>query len=62
MNKQGDWKPQPNPGVGDVMKVHPNTFIQRAQELSVQTAIALGQKTEKNTYSREEGYGMCNRL
>ncbi len=62
MNKEGDWKPQPNPGVGDVMKVHPNTFTQRAQELSVQIALALGQKTEKNTYSREEGYGICNRL
>jgi hypothetical protein len=48
--------------VGDVMKVHPNTFIQRAQELSVQIALALGQKTEKNTYTREEGYGICNRL
>jgi hypothetical protein len=62
MNKEGDWKPQQNPGVGDVMKVHPNTFIQRAQELSVQIALALGQKTEKNTYTREEGYGICNRL
>jgi hypothetical protein len=62
MNKEGDWKPQQNPGVGAVMKVHPNTFIQRAQELSVQIALALGQKTEKNTYTREEGYGICNRL
>jgi len=62
MNKDGDWKPQQNPGVGAVMKVHPNTFIQRAQELSVQIALALGQKTEKNTYTREVGYGICNRL
>jgi len=61
MNKRGDWKPQPNPG-GDVMKVHPNTFIQRAQELAFEVAIALGQKTEKNMFSREEGYGICNRL
>ena len=62
MNKDGDWKPQQNPGVVAIMKVHPNTFIQRAQELSVQIALALGQKTEKNTYTREEGYGICNRL
>jgi hypothetical protein len=61
MNKDGDWKPQQNP-VGTILKVHPNTFIQRAQELSVQVALALGQKTEKNTYTREEGYGICNRL
>jgi hypothetical protein len=61
MNKQGDWRPQANPG-GDVMKVHPNTFIQRSQELSVQIALALSQTTEKNLYSREVGYGICNRL
>ena len=62
MNKEGDWKPQPNPGVGNIMKVHANTFIQRAQELTVQIAIALGQKTETNLYTREVGYGICNRL
>jgi hypothetical protein len=61
MNKRGDWKPQPNPG-GDIMKVHPNAFIQRAQQLAFEVAIALGQKTEKNMFSREEGYGICNRL
>jgi hypothetical protein len=62
MNKPGDWKPQGNPAVGEIMKLHPNTFIQRAQELAVQVATALGQKTEKNIFSREEGYGICNRL
>ena len=67
MNKQGDWKPQPypgveNPGVSNVAKVHPNTFIQRSQELAVQVAIALGQKTETNLFTREEGYTICNRL
>lgn len=62
MNKEGDWKPQPNPGVGNVMKVHPNTFIQRSQELAVQIALALGQKTETNLFTREEGYGICARL
>jgi hypothetical protein len=61
MNKPGDWRPQANPG-GDIFKVHPSTFIQRSQELSVQIALALGQATEKNTYSREVGYGICNRL
>ena len=62
MNKEGDWRPQPNPGVGDVMKVHPNTFIQRSQELAVQIALTLGQKTETNLFTREEGYGICARL
>jgi hypothetical protein len=62
MNKEGDWKPQPNPGVGNIMKVHANTFIQRSQELTVQIAIALGQRTETNLYTREVGYGICNRL
>ena len=67
MNKEGDWKshsyPGPeNPAVGNVAKVHPNTFIQRSQELAVQVAIALGQKTETNMFTREEGYAICNRL
>jgi hypothetical protein len=44
------------------MKVHANTFIQRSQELTVQIAIALGQRTETNLYTREVGYGICNRL
>jgi hypothetical protein len=66
MNKEGDWKPQhspaENPSVNSVMKVHPSTFIQRSQELAVQVAMALGQRIETNTFSREEGYGVCNRL
>lgn len=62
MNKEGDWRPQPNPGVGDVMKAHPNVFTQRAQELAVQVAMALGQKTETNVFNREEGYTICTRL
>jgi hypothetical protein len=62
MNKEGDWKPQPNPGAGDVMKAHPNVFRDRAQELAVQAAMALGQKTETNMFSREEGYTICTRL
>jgi hypothetical protein len=63
MNKPGDWKPQGNPGMGEIMKLHPNTFIQRAKELAEQVAIALGQRTENNrAFSREEGYGICNRL
>ncbi len=37
-------------------------MISRAQELSVQIAIALGQATERNTYNREKGYAVCNRL
>jgi hypothetical protein len=62
MNKEGDWKGQVNSSVGTIMKLHPSTLIGRAQELSVQIALALGQKTETNMYSREEGYGICNRL
>jgi len=62
MNKEGDWKSQENSVTGNVMKNHPNTFIQRAQELTVQIAMALGQATEGNVYTREIGYGVCCRL
>jgi hypothetical protein len=62
MNKKGDWKPQPNPGIGNVMKLHPSNLISRAQELAGQIAMALGQRIETNTFTREEGYGICNRL
>jgi len=62
MNKEGDWKQQPNSVLGNVWKLHPSNLISRAQELAVQIAIALGLKTETNTFSREEGYGICNRL
>ncbi len=62
MNKEEDWKPQMNSVTGNVMKNHPNTFIQRAQELTVQIAMALGQATENNLYTREIGYGVCCRL
>ncbi len=62
MNKEGDWRPQQNPGLGNVMKLHPTSLTSRAQELSVQVALALGQKIERNSHTREEGYGICNRL
>jgi hypothetical protein len=62
MNKEGDWKSQVNSATGNVMKNHPNTFIQRAQELTVQVAMALGQATESNLFTREIGYGVCCRL
>ncbi len=62
MNKAGDWESQMNSATGNVMKNHPNTFIQRAQELTVQIAMALGQATENNQYTREIGYGVCCRL
>jgi len=61
MNKNGDWKPQPNPGAA-IHKVHPNTFTDRKQELGVQIAMAIGQAIERNDYSREQGYAICNRL
>jgi hypothetical protein len=62
MNKEGDWRAQQNAGVGNIMKLHPGPLRDRAQELSVQIALALGQQTEKNNFTREEGYGICNRL
>ena len=62
MNKDGDWKPQPMPGARSTRKVHPNTFIQRAQEMSLQVALALDQNGANDVVNREEGYGICNRL
>ncbi|MGA9813326.1 MAG: hypothetical protein WBQ64_11145 [Terriglobales bacterium] len=62
MNKESDWKPQQDPVVGGIAKLHPSTLIGRAQELSLQIAMALGQKVETNLYTREEGYGICTRL
>src|SRR5579863_7867968 len=62
MNKDGDWRQQPGLGGQSTRKVHPNTFIQRAQELSVQVALALGQNGADHVVNREDGYGICNRL
>lgn len=62
MNKEGDWKSQPHSILGNVTKLHPSTLISRAPDLATEIAMALGQKTEANTFSREEGYGICNRL
>ncbi len=62
MNREGDWKSQPHSILGNAAKLHPSTLISRAADLATAIAIALGQKTEANTFSREEGYGICNRL
>jgi hypothetical protein len=62
MNKDGDWQQQPTPGGRGTRKVHPNTFIQRAQEMSIQVALALDQNGANDVVNREEGYGICNRL
>lgn len=62
VNKPRDWKAQHDPVYGPTAKLHPSTLIGRAQELSVEIAIALGQATERNTYNREEGYAVCHRL
>jgi hypothetical protein len=62
MNQEGDWKPQQNPGIGNVMKLNASGLLSRAQELAVQVATALGQKTETNHFSREEGFMICLRL
>jgi hypothetical protein len=61
MNKEGDWNDVNKTAVG----LHPNTFLQRRQELAVQMALALGKtnrQTHGNTFSREEGLGLCLRL
>jgi hypothetical protein len=61
MNKDGDWREVNRTAVG----LHPNTFLQRRQELAIQMALALGKtssQTHGNTFSREEGLGLCLRL
>jgi hypothetical protein len=63
MNKKNDWQGQHQQvSAGPILKLHPSTLNARAQELTVNIALALGQKTERNTYNREEGYGICCRL
>jgi hypothetical protein len=62
MNKEGDWNSYPSSSQGNIKKLHPSTIISRSQELAEKVAMALGQKTETNNYSREEGYAICNRL
>jgi hypothetical protein len=61
MNKPGDWKDVTATQNG----LHPNTFLQRRQELGVQMAFALGKtnkKTDGDKFSREVGLGICLRL
>jgi hypothetical protein len=66
MNKQGDWVDPPmNAATPQKSKLHPNTFIHRAQELSVQMAQTLTnnhQLTSNDQFSREEGLQICLRL
>ena len=50
MDKDGDWNSSAD---GKIWKLHPTTLISRSQELTVQVALALGQSTETNLYSRE---------
>ena len=65
MNQSVDWKDQ----FGNrAEKVHPNTFIQRRQEMARRIAEALGQKENlasnsgQSFFSKEEGYSICARL
>jgi hypothetical protein len=52
-----------NPARVDRTKdIHPNEFIQRRQELSVEMSKAVGGAFEGQSVSREEGYDACNRL
>jgi hypothetical protein len=64
MNRDGDWTNQSGPVT--LWKIHPNVFIQRRQELAVQIAATLGQRTDLDqyghTFSHEEGYEICTRL
>jgi hypothetical protein len=66
MNKEGDWvDPPSNAASLQKPKLHPNTFIHRAQEFSVQMASALTNKhqlTPNDQFSREEGLQICLRL
>lgn len=59
MNKKEDWKYS---GSFGGVKLHPSNLISRSKELAEQVAMALGQKIETNTFSREVGYGICHRL
>jgi len=60
MNKPEDT------GIATHGKLHPNHFIQRRQELAVQMAQTLGQRTDSPNdripFSHEEGYSICARL
>jgi hypothetical protein len=49
MNQAGDWSNQAGPV--SLWKVHPNTFIQRRQEMAIQIAQALGMGTEVDVAS-----------
>lgn len=64
MNKPGDWQEQAPPPQANPPKLHPNTFTHRAQEFSLQMAMALTGKTDLpgNNFSREEGLQICLRL
>jgi hypothetical protein len=66
MNKQGDWvDPPSNAASLTKPKLHPNTFTQRAHELSVHMAQALTDNPQLNNndqFSREEGLQICLRL
>jgi hypothetical protein len=63
MNKEGDWTNLTGPI--SLWKVHPQTFIQRRQEMAVQIAQASGMGTNADIGPRlnpEVGYSTCARL
>jgi hypothetical protein len=64
MNKQGDWQSTVSGPTGSRPTLHPNTFIQRSQELAVQMTSALSPAAslERNQFNREEGLQICLRL
>ena len=57
-NRDGDWNASSHP---KIFKLHPTTMRNYAEALSMEIASALSQNVQTN-FSREEGYGICNRL
>jgi hypothetical protein len=66
MNRDGDWKDTPPITYPNrKAKIHSDTFIQRAPELSVQMTQALKDDkadTDSDQFSREDGLQICLRL
>ena len=65
MNRETDWEDRPGPPSLNPPKLHPNVFLQRAQELAVQMTHALKgdeHSTDGNHFSREDGLQLCLRL
>jgi len=65
MNRESDWKDAPSPAIFNPPRLHPNTFIHRAAELSAAMTEALAGKSAGSlgqAFSREDGLQICYRL